>query len=393
MKTAADLRAELETRFSGPADVVVTSPGRVNLIGEHTDYNDGFVFPAALQKGTTIAARATTSGRLRAYSARFASHLDAPLDASLDVLQKVKAPAWAPHVVGVAALLKSSQRVALTGVDLCVDGDLPLGSGLSSSASIEVGVCIALAHLAGVAMTATETALLAQRVEHEFVGVRTGIMDQLAVAAGVAGSALLIDCRALTWDAVPMPQGTVIVVLDTTAPRSLAGSAYNDRRASCESASEKLRTLDGKVRALRDVTPELLARGASLLTDVEQRRARHVVTENLRCLEGAAALRAGDVARFGALMNASHESLCDDYEVSGPELDAMVGEARAEPGVLGARLTGAGFGGCAVALLPEAGAEDAAARILERYTRHTGRTGTATVSEPAAGAQVAWVRR
>ena len=371
--------------FGGPPELIVRSPGRVNLIGEHTDYNDGWVFPAALDMGTVIAARRRADGILHTLAPRMAGEDSAPLAD----LRPRQGPGWTRYVRGVAALLLADGH-PLPGADLFIDGDLPLGSGLSSSASLELGVAVALLGLAGVELERTALARLGQRVENEIVGLQSGIMDQLAVACGVAGHALLIDCRSYAVRPVALPAGVRVLVLDSAVPRTLAGSAYNQRRAECESAVGKLRAARPDIRALRDVTPALLAAEAGRLTEVELRRARHVVSENQRVLDSVAALEAGDVAQFGALMVASHHSLRDDYEVSGPELDNLVELALATPGVLGARLTGAGFGGCAVALAAAPDAIAAAASIAARYRAATGRDGRAIVSAAADGVSVTW---
>jgi galactokinase len=244
--------------------------------------------------------------------------------------------------------------------------------------------------LATATIDRTELARLAQRVENEIIGVRSGIMDQLAIACATAGSALLIDCRALATDDVPLPAGIRILILDSAVPRTLAGSAYNTRRVECEAALRRLQNVAPQLRALRDVTPDLLAHHGTRLTDLELRRARHVVTENLRVQAGAAALHAGDVETFGRLMVDSHASLRNDYAVSGPELDALVDVALATPGVLGARLTGAGFGCCAVALASVDSADRAAATIPADYRDATGRPGTASVTVPSDGTHVRW---
>lgn len=366
--------------FGAPPELIVRSPGRVNLIGEHTDYNDGWVFPAALDMGTIVAARRREDGRLRTVAARLGAE-DAALLADL---RPREGPGWTRYVRGVAALLLGD-GYPLPGADLLIDGDLPLGSGLSSSASLELGVAVALLGLAGVTIERTALARLGQRVENEIVGLQSGIMDQLAVACGVAGHALLIDCRSYAVRPVALPAGARVLVLDSAAPRTLAGSAYNQRRAECESAVGKLQAARPDIRALRDVDAALLAAEGRRLDPVELRRARHVVSENQRVLDSVAALAAGDLAGFGALMVASHRSLRDDYEVSGPELDALVAIALDTPGVLGARLTGAGFGGCVVALAAAADAETAAAAIAARYRAATGRDGRAYVSAAADG--------
>ena len=381
----------LQDRFTGAfgraPDVIVCSPGRVNVIGEHTDYNDGWVLPAALDMGTVIAARGRDDRRLQTVAARL-SEKD---EAGLDDLRPRQGPPWTRYVRGVAALLEAEHGL-LPGADLFIDGDLPLSSGLSSSASLELGVAVTLMTLAGGEIERTALARLGQRVENEIIGLQSGIMDQLAVACGVAGHALLIDCRTFDVEPVPIPAAVRILVLDSAVSRTLAGSAYNRRRAECESALRKLQAAQPDLRALRDVTADLLADEGKRLSALELRRARHVVTENKRVLDSVAALRGGNVTQLGRLMAASHESLRDDYEVSGPELDVLVATALETPGVLGARLTGAGFGGCAVALVEAAQAEAAAEEIEARYREATGRDGMAYVSTPSAGAHVAWIR-
>ncbi|MGY1846725.1 galactokinase [Blastococcus sp. SYSU DS1021] len=381
--TGVAARETFARTVGGEPDLVVRSPGRVNLIGEHTDYNDGFVLPAALDRGTVVAARRRSDGRLRTTAVRMGGNDDR----AVADLRPQEGAGWSRYVAGAAAVLQDEGH-QLTGADLVIDSDLPIGAGLSSSASLELGVMVALLALTGDALPPETLARLGQRVENEVIGVRTGIMDQLAIAGGVAGHAVLVDCRSLATEAVPVPSGTAILVLDSAVPRTLAGSAYNDRRAECESAVAALSTVDPGLRALRDVSPDLLAEHARLLDGVQLRRARHVVGENARVLAAADALRRGDARAFGELMDRSHASLRDDYEVSVPELDALVGVARGTAGVLGARLTGAGFGGCAVALVERDSAAAAAAAITAAYRSATGRPGEATICTPSDGTGV-----
>jgi len=372
--------------FGGDPDLIVRSPGRVNLIGEHTDYNDGWVFPAALNFGTDVAARRGGDRMLRVVAPRMAAEDQAPLDD----LRPADGPQWTRYVRGSAAVLQEA-GCDVPGAELFIDSDLPIGAGLSSSASLELGVVVALMTLAGCPIERPTLARLGQRVENDIVGVRTGIMDQLAVAGGVDGHALLIDCRTLETEPVPVPAEVRVLVLDSAAPRALADSAYNQRRAECETALRALRAVEPGLRALRDVTPQLLSAHQGRLDEVPLRRARHVVTENQRVLDAAAALRRADVGRFGRLMADSHASLRDDYEVSGPELDTLVDLAAQTPGVLGARLTGAGFGGCAVALVTADRAQQAADVIAERYRSATGLPGGAVICTPSEGTHVRWM--
>ncbi len=352
--------------FGTTPDVVVRSPGRVNLIGEHTDYNDGFALPAALDLGTDIAVHRRTDRLVRTVAARLGERFETTVD---DLLAPAT-PGWARYVHGTIALVGETG-----GLDILIDGDLPLGAGLSSSASLTVGLALAVHAADGRTL-----ARLGQRVENEIVGVSSGIMDQLAVALAVAGHALLLDCRSLDAEPVALPSCARLLVLDSGVARTLAGSAYNQRRAECAAA---VAGIPG-ARSLRDVSVEQL----DLLDGVELRRARHVVTENQRVLDCAVALRAGDLAHAGELMAASHASLRDDYEVSIAELDRLVDIAAATPGVHGARLTGAGFGGCAVALVDAEAASAAARRIIADYGGH----GRSWVCTPAAGAHVQEIR-
>jgi len=369
--------------FDERPDLVVRSPGRVNLIGEHTDYNEGWVLPAALDLGTEVAARRRHDGQLRVITYLPSGAEPGPAQDLVAVadLRPTDGPQWTRYVRGSAAMV--AQSGVDIAADLLIDSNLPIGGGLSSSASLELGVVVALLALAGQSLEPAELARLGRRVENEIVGVQSGIMDQLAVAGGVDRHALLIDCRSLAVEPIPNPAEARIVVVDSAAPRTLAGSAYNQRRAECEAASRAL-----GVSSLRHVTWEQLAAGASRLSDVEFRRARHVVTENQRVLESVAALRAGDLTAFGPHMAASHASLRDDYEVSSRELDTLVEIAAAVPGVFGARLTGAGFGGCAVALASASFAEAAAATITERYRAATGLPGRAWICTPSQGTHV-----
>jgi galactokinase len=329
------------SRYGSDPAFVVRAPGRVNLIGEHTDYNDGFVFPMAIDRAAWIALRPRSDGRVVATSLDF----DETREFDLAKLAKKDSDSWVEYLKGTAWALQGAGH-SLKGFDGVVAGDVPLGAGLSSSASIEMATARAFAAVSGLRWEPAPMALLGQKAENKWVGVNCGIMDQLISAAGVEDKALLIDCRSLETQAVPLPRGTVVVVLDTATRRGLVDSAYNERRAQCEAAAR----LFG-VKALRDVTSARLAARAAELDPVTLRRARHVVTEDERTLAAAEAMRANDAARLGKLMTESHESLRHDFEVCNDGLNVMVDEARRAPGCFGARMTGAGFGGCAVALV------------------------------------------
>jgi galactokinase len=378
----AAARRAFASHFGAEPDVVVRSPGRVNLIGEHVDYNDGLVLPAAIDRGTLVCVKRRDDARVRAFSADLPGELDVSLTTVLE--RPAREPVFGPYARGVLGMLPHDADAC--GFSLSFMGDLPVGAGLSSSASLEVGVAVAVQALGAAqgwqVCTPLGIAQLCQRAENEVAGVRSGIMDQLAVAAGVEGHALLIDCLSLEVRPARFPKHARLLILDSAAPRTLAGSAYNERRAQCEAAAGVLGM------SLREAAD----RRASLsgLSGVLLMRARHVVTEIARTRNAAEALARGALGEAGELMNASHESLRADYQVSSDALDVLVHEARLQPGVLGARLTGAGFGGCVV-VLAEANAPavgDEGASILERYRARTGLTGRGFVVRPSHGAHV-----
>ena len=367
-------------RFAHPPRYLVRAPGRINLIGEHTDYNDGFVLPMAIDRAAWIALEPSDDGLVTLYAADFGQEVTFALGEAM-----APGEGWDGYVRGVAWALRGDglETAGWRGV---MGGDVPIGSGLSSSAALELAVARAFAAVTPFDWDPIRMARLAQRAESGWVGVNCGLMDQLAAAAGEAGHALFIDCRTLDSQAIPLPDSVAFLVLDSAAPRTLAGSAYNLRRAECESAVARLAIDHPEVRALRDVSSEMLEREACKLTPVELRRTRHIVSENERVLQSVEALRAGDVRRLGELMTCSHESLRVDYEVSSVELDALVRLALGTRGVLGARLTGAGFGGCAVAAVEVAAAADAAVSIMSAYRSQTGRAGQAFISAASPGA-------
>ncbi len=347
----------------------------MNLIGEHTDYNGGFTMPMALPFDTVVA---------------LSSHGD-PANASVDVeatgfgtitidprAHPRDVPAWARHIAGVVALLGDA-GIPSGGWRAAIETDIPTGASLSSSAALEVAVIAALLERAGATWSPIAIARLGQRVENEVVGLQSGIMDQFISAGAVAGHASLMDCRAETLTPIPLPNGVVVAILDTATRRVLAEVAYDDRRAACERAAAEL-----GVAMLRDATVDTLDRVSG---PVDRRRAHHVVSENARTLAAADAMRAGDARELGRLMSASHASLRDDYEVSGPGLDAIVDVAEAAPGCLGARMTGGGFAGCAVALVEADAAGDFSADVVARYG-YDGLTATVWICEPGPGASV-----
>lgn len=339
MKPDACITEEFQRSFGESPRFLVRAPGRVNLIGEHTDYNGGFVLPMAIDRATWIALRARSDQHVVLHAL---DHVDDPtLEFSLSNLNR-RAKHWGEYPKGVAwALREAGQTLrGWEGVTAC---DVPMGAGLSSSASYELAVARAFQAVSGFMWDAPAMARLCQRAENQWVGVNCGIMDQMISACGKARHALLIDCRSLETRPVPLPNGTVVVVLDTATRRGLVDSAYNERRAQCEAAAKAF-----GVGALREVSLERFEAEADRLDPVTRRRARHVITENTRTLQAAAT---SDPVALGKLMNASHESLRDDFEVTNTALDIIVECARSAPGCYGARMTGGGFGGCAVALV------------------------------------------
>ena len=381
----AALVREFCQRFGpSPSPRIARGPGRVNLIGEHTDYNGGFVLPIAIDRDVAIAFRANGADRVRLYSMDF----EQDAEWSLAALAFDPDMRWTNYVKGVAQCMQEA-GLATEGFDGVVQGNVPIGSGLSSSAAFEVAAAQTFLDLSGQRLDPKDMALLCQRAENTFVGVNCGIMDQFISVFGQAGHAVLIDCRSLEHQLVPVGDGDArIVVCDTSVKRELAASAYNERRAQCEQAAGILNAAVGGVEMLRDVTPDTFAAHAGKLDPVVLKRARHVVSEDERTTTGVAMLQAGDLAEFGRLMNASHESLRDDYEVSCGELDAMVAAARAVDGVFGARMTGAGFGGCTVNLVTPDAVAEFCERVPAAYKASTGLEAKLYVCEPAQGARV-----
>ena len=370
----ARARQAFAERFGGTAAFVVRAPGRVNLLGEHTDYNDGFVLPMAIDLGAWIAVRPRADRRVVLRSLDFGDEQEFALDGlerGQGWIEYVKGTAWAFEEAGAR----------LRGWDGVLTGEIPIGAGLASSAALEVASACAFAAAAELPWQPVAAARLAQRAENAWVGVQCGIMDQLVVAAGREGHALLIDCRDLATRPIPVPAGTVVAVLDTSTRRDLLDSTYNERRARCEEATRLL-----GARSLRDVAPADLEARAAVLPEGHFRLARHVVTENARTLSAAEAMRRGDAGTVGRLMGESHRSLRDDFGVSGPALDAIVAAAATAPGCYGARMTGAGLAGCAVALVDEEHAPAFVAEVERAYRRATGLSATVHLSHPSAGA-------
>ena len=374
------VRTAFHTRFGGLPTWVARAPGRVNLIGEHTDYNDGFVLPCAIDVQTLVAARAGQDGWLHVVAAdhdealdRF--RVDEPVPAQPD-------KPWTQYVRGVVQAMRA-RGLVLRGGELAIAGNVPQGAGLSSSASLEVALGRALSAMAGLeaVLPATELALIGQAAENDFVGCACGIMDQLIAARGQAGHALLIDCRSLEARPVPLPADLAVMILHSRVARGLVDSAYNERRQQCQQAARHF-----GVGALRDLDMATLHAGAGTLDPVAWRRARHVVSENSRTQEAAQALAAGDLRRLGLLMAASHDSMRTDFEITVPAVDALVATVQQAIGDEGgARMTGGGFGGCVVALLPQSAVARVAAAVQAQYRAPGGEHATIWVCQAAEG--------
>jgi len=366
--TAASTIAERFSAKFGTPPRVFRAPGRVNLIGEHTDYNDGFVMPAAIGFYCWVAIAPRDDRKLVIYSEEFRDQIAFNLDS--DSSPRIPSRTWRDYPVGVALQLEQS-GFRLPGANLIIHGEVPMGAGLSSSASIEVGTALALATVSGHAISRIELARICQQAESDFVGMKCGIMDQFISLHGRQNHALMLDCRSLDFALVSVPESVRLVICNTGLKHQLASGEYNRRRADCEEAVAALKKVMPLIHALRDVSNEQLEQHGSLLSPVAYKRALHVVRENERVLQGAAALRSGDLNAFGQSMAASHASLRDLYEVSCRELDLMVEIANQQPGCYGARMTGGGFGGATINLVDAQHAENFSANVAAAYRKAT----------------------
>ena len=363
----------------------VRAPGRVNLIGEHTDYNDGFVFPMAIEPHVSITCRARTDGKVRLASTVYPGDI---VEFSVDTPIEKGQPKWANYSKGMAAQLQRA-GIALTGMDALMSNTLPMGGGLSSSAALEVGTGRALLSFAGTDMDSQRLALLAQKAEHEFAGVPTGIMDQTIVAAGKVNHAMLLDCRDLSKRFVPIDGKEVIVVIvNSMVKHELSGGEYAERRHQCEAGVAVLQKTHPDVKALRDVTITQLEAAENEMEPIVYRRCRHVIGEIARTLEAADALAARRYDEFGAMMIASHNSLREDYEVSTAELDYLVEQSMTLKGVYGARMTGGGFGGSIVTLVQPTAVEPLRQHLLSVYPKQFKLTPDIFATTATAGAAI-----
>ena len=360
---------------------IFRAPGRVNLIGEHTDYNDGFVMPAAIDFYSYAAIGERTDRTLSVYSEQF----HRSMEFSIDQLAGPPRKHWSDYVRGVAAVLRD-EGYPLKGANLVIDGQVPIGSGLSSSAAIEVTTALALTSLGGMTIPLLDVARLCQRAENTYTGARCGIMDQFVSCFGKQEHALMLDCRSLEATYLQLPPNVRLVICNTTVRHELATGEYNERRASCERVVETIRRFIPSVRALRDLALEELERYSGKISDVDFRRCRHVITENARVIDAQSALQGADLVRLGELMYRSHESLDRDYEVTCGELNIMVDLARSLEGVYGARMTGGGFGGCTINLVESKMTLQFQTTIGREYEKLTGLSPQIFVCAAAAGA-------
>lgn len=381
-----DLVQKFQSHFNAKPGFIVRAPGRVNLIGEHTDYNDGFVLPMAIDREVWIALRPRADSTVRIASLDISTRLDTSLGAesAFELHSLAPGKGWIEYPKGIASVLIKA-GYELKGFDAVMTGDVPRGAGLSSSAAVELAVARAFACSSELDWDAVTMAKLAQKAEVEWVGVNSGIMDQMASAASRKGFALFLDCRSLEFQHAPLPKGVSIVILDTSTRRGLVDSAYNERHSQCEAAAKWF-----GVKALRDVGEKEIGdwKVESGLSEIVFKRARHIVTENARVLEAVQAMKEGDVKRLGELFNASHDSLRDDFEVTNDALNIIVACAREQDGCYGARMTGAGFGGCAVALVAEEKVPAFAGSLSAAYRQRSGLEASVYTCKASAGAGI-----
>lgn len=376
MNLEQPITKEFQQHFNQPPSFIVRAPGRVNLIGEHTDYNDGFVLPMTIDRAMWIALRPRDDHRVLLYSIDFENHIEF----SLDTIKHNKG--WGEYVRGVAWALQGA-GFPLEGWEGVISSDIPIGAGLSSSASLEIATAKAFSVVGNWKFNPESMARIGQKAENEWVGANTGIMDQMISAAGKADHALLIDCRDLTTRHIPLPAETAVVIMDTSTRHAHTDSGYNERREQCEAAANYF-----GVSHLRDVTMDQFDLRSADLGDLPRRRARHVISENERVLRAVAAMIAGDVVEMGQLMNDSHISMRDDFEITNDELNIIAHLAQTQPGCFGARMTGGGFGGCAVALVEKSITPSFVDQVTASYQEKTGLQPHVFICRPTNGAEL-----
>jgi galactokinase len=397
MQTPAELAALHFASYNVPGQIF-SAPGRVNLIGEHTDYCDGFVMPAAIDFSTLIAISPRTDGHLAAHSVNFNQRIDYSLDPYLEHRYSERQPDstarrdgtlathWSDYPAGVIWALREANVPVENGFSLTIVGDVPLGAGLSSSASVEVATAFAVLGTTGLDMPLSKIAVLCRRAENAFVGANVGIMDQFVICCGKQDNAVMIDCRSLDFQLAPIPPDVRIVICNSMVKHSVAGGEYNTRRAEIEEGTNILRAHRPEIRALRDATVQDLALWGHEMKPNVLRRCRHVITEDDRVLVAVEAFRASDLTRFGELMHQAHVSFRDDFEASCAEIDILVDLADKQPGCFGARLTGGGFGGCTVNLVAATHAATFVEAMRAGYLKATGITAEIYTSRASAGA-------
>ena len=380
----AQLKEDFQKLFGSAPSTIVKGPGRVDLMGIHTDYNEGFVLPVAVNVDVIAAGKLRDDNKVVVYSGNFGT----TSEFSMDAIEHDQVNTWSNYVRGVVHFLQEA-GIKLQGANIALHGNVPIGSGLSSSAAIEMATGFLFQTLVGFEMSGPDMALIGQKAENKFVGVNTGIMDQFISRLGKKDSALFLDCRTLDYELVPLDTSKVkVVICDTAKRRGLVDSEYDLRRSQCEEAARLFGQWIPNVRALRDVSVENFEKYKDRLPDVVRMRAEHVIYENHRVVRSRDVLKSGDFVEFGQLMNASHDSARDLYEVSCFELDAMVDVARAVPGALSARLAGAGFGGCAVSLVKDESVEQFLEVVSVEYKKKTNLTPSLYVCTAEDGACV-----
>jgi galactokinase len=380
MRESTSIAEQFRAKF-GANPRVYRAPARVNLIGEHTDYNDGFVMPAAVGFYCWVAISPREDHKLMICSNEFSGDAEVELNSAEIRPRRM----WSDYPVGVALQLKQA-GFPLYGANILIHGEIPMGAGLSSSAAVEVATALALAERSGHTWDRVQLARLCQKAENDFAGARVGIMDQFISLHGRKNHALLLDCRSLQYEFVAIPECVRLIVCNTMVKHELASSEYNQRRAECEEAVRRLAQVMPEIHSLRDVALEQLARHRGALSEMTYKRALHVVTENARVLDAAEALRTGDIERFGKRMAESHRSLRDLYEVSCAELNLMVDQAGKQEGVYGARMTGGGFGGSTINLVKARFADQFAENVARGYEKETGIAPQIYICTPAEGA-------
>ncbi|PIZ17331.1 galactokinase [Candidatus Desantisbacteria bacterium CG_4_10_14_0_8_um_filter_48_22] len=381
MERKETIKIAFKEEYGAEPQLIASAPGRINLIGEHTDYNEGYVLPAAINRDILYAVNPRDDRVVRIFSLNFDKKEKFSLEEPLE-----KKKNWSDYIKGVISMFLG-RGARLKGMDIVVWGNVPIGSGLSSSAAMEVGMAVVLQKLNNLNFSPPELIKMSQRAENEFVGVSCGIMDQFISCLGRKGSAIFLDCRSLEYEYIPLNLGDIrIAIIDTKIKRELAASAYNQRRGECAQGVELLRSNIKGIRSLRDVTTDDFNRYKASLPPVIAKRCEHVVFENKRVLDSLELLREGEMRRFGRLLYDSHESLKDLYEVSCAELDLIVDTAREVKGTFGCRMTGGGFGGCAIALVKESSINDFVKLMEERYSARTGKKPEIYVCETQNGA-------